>query len=64
MGDDGEVVIEFLFELHEIAHVIDSFIETTGEFRCDRLDWDSLVGDGCEDDQQFRRCLRAVGFVH
>ena len=64
VGDDGEVVVEFLFELGGIADVIDALVETSGELRCDGLDRDALVGDGGEDHQQFRRGLRAVGFVH
>ena len=51
MGNDGEVVIEFLFELNDIANVIDAFVETSCEFRGDGLDRDSLVGDGGEDHQ-------------
>lgn len=49
MGDDREVVVEFLFELNDIADIIDSLVEASGEFRGDGLDGNSLVGDGGED---------------
>jgi hypothetical protein len=47
-----------------IADVIDALVEAAGELRRDRLDRDALIGDGGEDDEQLRRRLRAVGFIH
>lgn len=49
VGDNREVVVEFLFELIDIADVIDSLVEASGEFRCDGLDGNFLICDGGED---------------
>ena len=63
-GDDGEVFVEFLLELLHIADVIHAFVEAAGEFRRDGLDGNLFVGERGQNDEQFRRRLRAVGFVH
>ena len=62
--DDAEVVIEFAFELGDVADVINTLIKTTGELRSDGLDWYAFICDGREDDQQFRRGLRIIGLIH
>lgn len=64
VGEDGEVVVELLFELGDIADVVDSFIESTGELWRDGLDGDPLVGDGGENDEHLSGDLGVVGFVH
>ena len=63
-GDHGQVVVELLLELGDVAHVIDALVEAAGELGGDGLDRNPLVGDGGQDDQQFGRCLRRVGLVH
>ena len=62
--DDGEVFVEFLLELLHIADIIHALVETAGEFRRDGLDGNLFVGERRKNDEQFRRRLRAVGFVH
>ncbi len=64
MGNDTEVFIELLPKLCDISHVIDAFVETTGEFRRDSLHGDPLVRDCSEDDEELRRCLRGIRLVH
>lgn len=63
-GDDGEVFVKFFFELFQVANVIDAFVEAAGEFGRDGLEWNFLRGQSSEDDEQFGRRLRAVGFIH
>ena len=62
--DDGEVVVEFFFKLHHVADVIHALVETSGELRRDGLQWNFFVRQRGKNDEQFRRRLRAVGFVH
>ena len=62
--DDGEVVVEFLLELLHVADVIHALVETAGELGRDGLERNFFVGQRGENDEQFRRRLRAVGFVH
>ena len=64
VGEDGEVVVELLFELGDVSNVVDAFVKTAGELGGDGLDGNSLVGDGSEDDEHLGRDLRVVGFVH
>lgn len=64
VSEDGEVVVELLLELGDVADVVDSFVETSGEFRRDGLDGNSLVGDGGEDDEHLGGDLWVVGLVH
>ena len=64
VGDDGEVVVEFFFELGDIADVIDAFVEAASEFRGDGLDRDALIRNGGEDDEKLWWGLRAVSFIH
>ena len=63
-GDDGQVVAEFLFELSEVADVVDAFVETPGEFGGDGLERDFFVGQRREDDKQLGGRLRLIGFIH
>ncbi len=64
VGDDGEILGKFLLEACNIADVVHAFVETAAEFRRDGLDGDVLIGNGGEDDEQFGRRLRGIGFVH
>ena len=64
MRDHGEVVIKLLLELGQIPHVIDALVKPTGEFRRDGLQLHAFIGQRGENDQQFRRRLWRVGFVH
>ena len=43
MGDDGEVVVEFLLELLHITDVVHAFVETAGELGRDGLEWREQV---------------------
>ena len=62
--DHGEIVLEFLLELREVADVVHALVEAAGEFRRDGLCADFFIGDGGENDEQFGRSLRRVGLVH
>ena len=62
--EDGEVIVEFLFELRDVSDVVDTFVKATGELGSDGLNGNSLVGDGGENDEHLGRDLRVVGFVH
>ena len=62
--EDCEVVVKFLLELGHVADVINTLIKAAGEFGCDSLDGDALVGDGSEDDEHLGGDLGVVGFVH
>src|ERR1035437_8469283 len=63
-GNHRQVFAELLLELNHIAHVIDALVEAPGELGGDGLYRNLLVGDGGQDDQQFRRGLRRIGLVH
>ena len=63
-GDDGEVVVEFFLELLHVADVVHTFVETTSELGRNGLDGNLFIGNRGEDDEQLRRRLRTVGFVH
>src|ERR1019366_9113024 len=63
-GNRRQIFAELLLELNHIAHVIDALIEAPGELGGDGLYRNLLVGDGGQDDQQFRRGLRRIGLVH
>jgi len=63
VGEDGEVVVEFLLELGDVADVVDSFVEAARKLGGDGLNGDALVGDGGEDDEHLGGDLRLVGFV-
>src|ERR1017187_8764590 len=63
-GNDGEVFAELLLELRHVADIIDTLVEAPGELWGDGLDGNLLVGNGGQNDQQFRRGLRRVGLVH
>ena len=62
--NDRQVFIEFLFELNDIANIIDAFVKSSGELRSDGLCRNVFVGDRGQNNQQFRRSLRAIGLVH
>ena len=62
--NDGEVFIEFLFELSNITNVIDALVESAGEFRRYGLRRNVLVGDRGQNNQKLRRSLRAIRLVH
>ena len=62
--EDGEVVVELLLELGDVADVVDSFVKAASELRRDGLDGDALVGDGGEDDEHLGWDLWVVGLVH
>ena len=64
VSDHGQVVVEFLLELREVANVIHAFVEAAGELRRNGLDGDLLIGDGRQNDEQLGRSLRRVGLVH
>ena len=64
MGDHSEVVVEFLLELLQVAHVIHALVETPGELRRDGLQRHAFICQRRENDQKLRRRLRHVGFVH
>ena len=64
VGENREVVVEFLLELCNVADVVDAFVKAAGKLGCDGLDGDTLVGDGGEDDEHLGRDLRVVGFIH
>src|ERR1019366_5054127 len=59
-----QVFAELLLELDHIAHVIDALVEAPGELGGDGLYRNPFVGNGGQDDQQFRRGLRRIGLVH
>ena len=63
-GDHRQVVVEFLLELRQVAHVIHALVEAAGELRRDGLDGNLLIGDGRQNDEQLGRSLRRVGLVH
>src|ERR1035441_7336720 len=63
-GNDGEVFAELLLELRHVADIIDTLVEAPGELGGDGLDGNLLVGNGGQDDEQFRRGLRRIGLVH
>ena len=62
--DHREVLGELLLELRHVTNVIDTLVKAAGEFRRDSLSRNVLVGNRCENDQQFRRSLRAIRLVH
>src|SRR5271165_57594 len=62
-GNDTKVFVELLFELRKVAHVIDPFVEPSGELWGDRLDGYAFLGDHRQDQEQFHRVLRRVGLV-
>ena len=64
VGDDCEIVVEFLFEPGEVAHIVDSLVEATGEFWSDGLDGEILVGNGGQNDEHLGRGLGIIGFIH
>src|SRR5437762_8134709 len=53
-SDYRQIVIEFLFELHNVAHVIDAFIKAAGKLRRDGLQRNAFIRKGREDHQKFR----------
>src|SRR5215510_968509 len=62
-GDYSEVFAEFLFELADVANVIDALIEPAGEFWGNGLDRYGFISDCSEDEQQFGRSLGLVRLV-
>ena len=62
--DDRKVFVELLLELFHVAHVIHALVKPARELRRDGLKRNLLVRQRGQNDQQFRRRLRAVGFVH
>lgn len=64
VSEDGEVVVELLLELSDVADVVDSLVKAAGELGRDGLDGDALVGDGGEDDEHLGGDLGGVSFVH
>src|SRR5207253_8476194 len=49
------VLIELLFELRQVAHIVHSFVETAREFRGDSLKGDALIGERGQNHQELRR---------
>src|SRR3954451_3491763 len=64
MLDDRQILLELLFELDHIAHVVNAFVEPSGELRRDRLNRDSFIRNGGQDNQQLPWSLRRIRFVH
>ena len=60
----AEILAELLLEVLQVSDIIHPLIEAASEFGRDRLQWNGLVGQSREDDQQFRRCLRMIGLIH
>jgi len=63
-GDYRQIFIKFLLKLLQISDVIYPFVESAGKFGGDGLRGDALAGDGRQNQQQFYRRLRLVGFIH
>ena len=51
MGDNGKVIIEFLFKLADIPNVVYPLVKSTAELWGNRLQGNFPVGNRCEDDQ-------------
>mgnify|MGYP006080570085 FL=1 len=64
VSEDGEVVVELLLELGNVADVVDSLVKAAGELGRDGLDGDALVSDGGENDEHLGGDLGVVGLVH
>ena len=64
MCDYGQVVVKFLFELDEIADIIDTLVESSCELRGNRLQANFFVCQCGQDNQQFDGRLRGVRFIH
>ena len=64
VGDDRQVLVELLLKLGPVSHIFHALVEPSREFGSDGLHRHLLVRQGGQDDQQLRRCLRRVCFVH
>src|SRR5579884_2000480 len=64
MGDYGHVAAKLGFELSEISDVVDTFVESPGKLRRNRLYRYAFVRQRSEDDQQFTWSLRIVSLIH
>ena len=64
MRNHGQVGFELARELLHVTHVIDSFVEASGEFRSNRLNRDLLLGNGGQNHQEISRSLRRIRLVH
>ena len=48
----------------DVAGIIHALVETAGELGRDGLERNAFVGERGQDHEEFRRRLRAVGFIH
>ena len=64
MSDHRKVVIKLLFKLREVTNVIDPLVKSAGKLRRDGLQLHPFIRQCSKDDQQLRRRLRRIGFIH